>query len=256
MSQPHPAAGARRQRWSGAEFRRADFLKIIEAHDIERITFHYTGLDGKLKELKIPVVDRGQAELVLAEGERVDGSSLFKGLVDIGLSDLYVAPVYRTAFLNPFSKGSLDFVCRYITDEGEFAPFAPDTILGRAAKLFESKTGLQLRALGELEFFLLSDHPSKLYPGQKQFGYHASAPYIKSGLILNEMIRHISRVTGAVKYAHAEVGFVESVRSDLEEIQGKRAEQLEVEFLPRPVEEMADDLVLGRQQADRRAPQP
>ena len=229
-----------------AEFRRADFLKIIEAHDIERITFHYTGLDGKLKELKIPVVDRGQAELVLAEGERVDGSSLFKGLVDIGLSDLYVAPVYRTAFLNPFSKGSLDFVCRYITDEGEFAPFAPDNILGRAAKLFESKTGLQLRALGELEFFLLSDHPSKLYPGQKQFGYHASAPYIKSGLILNEMIRHISRVTGAVKYAHAEVGFVESVRSDLEEIQGKRAEQLEVEFLPRPVEEMADDLVLGR----------
>ena len=114
-----------------AEFRRADFLKIIEAHDIERITFHYMGLDGKLKEMKIPVVDRGQAELILAEGERVDGSSLFKGLVDIGLSDLYVAPVYRTAFLNPFSEGSLDFVCRYITDEGEFAPFAPDNILGR-----------------------------------------------------------------------------------------------------------------------------
>jgi glutamine synthetase len=229
-----------------ADFRRSDFLKVIEAHDIERITLHYTGLDGKLRELKIPVVDRAQADLILAEGERVDGSSLFKGLVDIGLSDLYVAPVYRTAFLNPFSEGSLDFVCRYITDDGEFARFAPDNILGRAVESFESATGLELRALGELEFFLLSDDTSRLYPGQKQFGYHAAAPYNKSGPILNEMIRHISQVTGAVKYAHAEVGFVEHVRSDLEEIQGKRAEQLEVEFLPRPVEEMADDLVLGR----------
>jgi len=60
------------------------------------------------------------------------------------------------------------------------------------------------------------------------------------------MVRLITQITGAVKYAHSEVGFVESVRSDLEEIRGKQAEQLEVEFTPRPPEEMADALVLGR----------
>jgi len=62
---------------------------------LERITFHYVGLDGKLKELKIPVTSLSQAETILAEGERVDGSSLYKGLVDMGLSDLYVVPVYN-----------------------------------------------------------------------------------------------------------------------------------------------------------------
>src|SRR4030042_1861083 len=101
------------------DFQRADFLKVIEQKKLERITFHYTALDGKLKELRVPVANAGQAEMVLAEGERVDGSSLFKGMVDAALSDLYVVPVYRTAFLNPFDEGSLDFICRYLTKAGD-----------------------------------------------------------------------------------------------------------------------------------------
>jgi glutamine synthetase len=228
------------------DFTRADFLKVIDKKQIERITFHYTALDGKLKELKLPVANATQAESILAEGERVDGSSLFRGMVDASLSDLYVVPVYRSAFLNPFDEGSLDFICRYLTKDGEPAPFALDSILNRAAQLFGRNTGLELQALGELEFFLLSDRNPHLFPAQKQHGYHAAAPYIKSGQILNEMVRHITQITGAVKYAHSEVGFVESVRSDLDEIRGKQAEQLEVEYLPRPVDEMADALVLGR----------
>ncbi|MEK9136876.1 MAG: glutamine synthetase, partial [Bacteroidota bacterium] len=111
------------------EFTREDLISIIEQKQIERITFHYTALDGKLKELKIPVVSRKQAEWILADGERVDGSSLFKGMVDAALSDLYVMPLYKSAFLNPFDEASLDFMCRYLTKEGELAPFAPDTIL-------------------------------------------------------------------------------------------------------------------------------
>jgi glutamine synthetase len=63
---------------------------------------------------------------------------------------------------------------------------------------------------------------------------------------LNKIVHHISQITGAVKYAHSEVGYVESVRSDLEEIKGKQAEQLEVEFIPTPVEETGDHLVLAR----------
>jgi glutamine synthetase len=184
--------------------------------------------------------------MVLAEGERVDGSSLFKGMVDAALSDLYVVPVYRTAFLNPFDDGSLDFICRYLTKDGDLAPFAPDTILIRALELFKKNSGLDLHALGELEFFLLSPIQAPIYNHPKTSGYHASAPFVKSGDILNEMVRYITQITGAVKYAHSENGFVESVRSDEPEIAGKRADQLEIEFLPRPADEMADSLVLGR----------
>ena len=228
------------------EFTRNDLLRIIEEEGIERIGFHYTALDGKLKELKLPITNRKQAEITLAEGERVDGSSLFKGMVDTSLSDLYVVPIYRTAFLNPFEPGSLDFLCRYITQDGEMAPFAPDTILAKANKVFRERTGLDLHAMGELEFFLISESEHGIFHTQKQHGYHASAPFIKSGQILNKMIHHITRISGHVKYAHSEVGYIDSIRSDLPEIHGKCGEQLEIEYLPRPVEEAADDLVLGR----------
>ncbi len=228
------------------DFTREDFLRIITDQQIERITFHYTALDGKLKELKLPVGSRRQAERVLADGERVDGSSLFKGMVDTALSDLYVIPVYKTAFLNPFDSGSLDFICRYIDFRGERAPFALDNILQKASAVFYEKTGLRVHALGELEFFLLCEPHSNLFPARKQRAYHAAAPFAKSGDILNEMVKYITQITGSVKYAHSEVGFVESVRSDIEEIKGKRAEQLEIEYLPTPVVETADNLLLGR----------
>jgi len=229
-----------------ADFTRADLLRVIVEKGIERITFHYTALDGKLKELRIPVADAAQAESVLAEGERADGSSLFKGMVDAAVSDLYVVPVYRTAFLNPFDDAGLDFICRYLTKDGEPAPFAPDNVLARAAGIVRANTGLETRALGELEFFLLGEAAGNLFVPPKQQGYHGSGPFIKSGPILNEMVRHITRITGAVKYAHSEVGFLDRVQSENPEIDGRRAEQLEIEFLPRPIAEMADDLVIAR----------
>ncbi len=228
------------------DFTRENLLNVIEKKRIEKITFHYTALDGKLKELRIPVINRKQAERILADGERVDGSSLFKGMVDTSLSDLYVVPLYKSAFLNPFDETSMDFMCRYITRDGNLAPFAFDTILHNAATLFRNTTGMEFRALGELEFFLLSEPSSRSYAAMKQRGYHASAPFVKSGQILDEMVRYISQLTGSVKYAHSEVGYVEHVRSDMDEIKDKLAEQLEIEFLPAPVEDAADYLVLAR----------
>lgn len=228
------------------QFTREDLIKVIKEKQIERITFHYFGLDGKLKELKIPIANRKQAERILADGERVDGSSLFKGMVDVSVSDLYVIPVYRTAFLNPFDNGSLDFVCRYMTSNGDFAPFALDGILYNAHSMFKRDTGYELHALGELEFFLIGNQEAMMYEGEKQRGYHASAPFIKSGAVINEMVRHITQITGSIKYAHSEVGYLSSVRSDLEEIKGKPAEQLEIEFLPQPIDQAADNLVIAR----------
>lgn len=228
------------------DFSRKDLLKVIEEKQIERITFHYTALDGKFKELKLPVSNRHQAERILVDGERVDGSSLFRGVADATLSNLYVVPVYKSAFLNPFDEGSLDFTCRYITQDGKLAYFAPDTVLDRAYNLFQENTGHELYTLGELEFFLLSEPIAHIYPTPKQRGYHASTPFLKSGQILNEMIQYIAQITENVKYAHSEVGHVESICSDLLEIKGKRAEQLEIEFLPAPVTDTGDYLILAR----------
>jgi glutamine synthetase len=225
---------------------RNDILKVITSQNLERITFHYTGLDGKIKELKIPITNKKYAELILTEGERVDGSSLFKGLVDPGKSDLYVVPQYQTAFLNPFDKGSIDFVCRFFNAQGDLADFTPDNILYRASKLLRKKFGVELWALGELEFYLLSEKNDKLYPLPKQTGYHASSPYVKSNEVLNEMLRQIALIGGNVKYAHNEVGYLTRVTSDYEELDGKMAEQVEIEFLTDPIEDAADMLVLAR----------
>jgi hypothetical protein len=37
-----------------------------------------------------------------------------------------------------------------------------------------------------LEFFLLSDPQENIFPAQKQRGYHAAAPFVKSGEILEK----------------------------------------------------------------------
>ena len=228
-----------------SDFKRQDFLKIIEERELEKITFHYVGLDGKLKELKIPVANDFQAETILAEGERVDGSSLYKGLVDAGLSDLYVVPVYSSAFLNPFDGKSLDFICRFLDTEGLPIRFAVDNILVRAHQTFKKHTGMELRAMGELEFYLCSDLPD-IYPAQKQRGYHSSSPYFKTGYVLDEMVRLITQICGSVKYAHSEVGYLDKIESEVVEIKGKKAEQMEIEFLPEIVEDCGNHLILAK----------
>lgn len=228
------------------DFNRKDLLHVIEKKKIERLTFHYTALDGRLKELKIPVTHRDQAEVILAEGERVDGSSLFKGIVEAGGSDLYVIPEYKTSFLNPFDEYSLDFICRFLNGQGERAPFAPDNILNKAISHSLHDTGVDLYALGELEFFLVYENHPDIFPMKKQEGYHEGAPFRKSGIILDEMTHHISRITRSVKYSHSEVGFIHEIMSDQEEIRGKSAEQQEIEFLPQPIDDMADFLVLAK----------
>lgn len=229
-----------------SELTREDLINVMLEQKIERINFHYTGIDGKIKELRIPIASRRQAEAILTEGERVDGSSLFKGIVDASSSDLYVVPVYKTAFINPFDDKAIDFVCRFIDKTGKRAAYAPDNILHNASELLKKNTGLELWALGELEFFLMTEDNSPLFPCPKQRGYHAAGPFVKTTEILTEMLRYITQICGSVKYAHHEVGYLDNVVSDFPELNGKRAEQVEVEFLPTHVEDTADIMVIAR----------
>lgn len=227
------------------DWTRDDLLKVIVEKQIERVTFHYTGIDGKLKEMRIPVMNIRQIETVLAEGERCDGSSLFKGIVDAGKSDLYVVPLYKTAFLNPFDDKSLNLMCRFMTPDGELASFAPDNILANAYSLFKKSTGMEFHALGELEFYLIGNHENTSYHLPKQKGYHGTAPFIKTDYVVNEMLHHMSQITNDIKYAHNEVGYIHNIESDFAELKGKSAEQVEIEFLPTPIDETADIIVLS-----------
>jgi glutamine synthetase len=228
------------------EINRKDILKYIEENGIERINLNYTALDGHIKELKIPVINRKQIERILADGERVDGSSLFKGLVDSGLSDLYVVPVYSSVFLNPFYKNNLNFVCRYMNSSGKLANFAPDNILINAYNKLKDKTGLELHAFGELEFYIFSLRDSEMYTPPKQAGYHDAAPFIKTGKVLSEILRTITPITGNVKYGHSEVGYIEKLESSDVDLNGRTGEQMELEFLPAPAPEAADNIVIAK----------
>ncbi|MCX7880669.1 MAG: glutamine synthetase family protein [Ignavibacteria bacterium] len=227
------------------ELIREDFLKIIEKLELERITLHFVASDGRLRQIQLPIQSRYQVESLLANGERVDGSSLFKGFVKVGKSDLYVVPVYKTAFINPFDSKSLNFMCRFFDKDGELASFTPDNILAKAHRLLVQRTGFDIKALGELEFYIIYTNANKIYMQSKQDGYHSSPPFAKTTPILNEISSSIARITSSVKYSHNEVGYIESFNSELPELNGKTGEQVEIEFNLADIEDMASYIVLS-----------
>ena len=231
---------------SPKNLQRSDLLNFINQNNIKRITFHYTAGDGRLKQLIVPVNSMNYAERILAAGERVDGSSLFKGMVGTSSSDLYVVPVYASAFIDPFDEKGICFLCRFLDKDEKLAEFCPDNILMKAAESLKSKHNYDLWALGELEFYLIGDQEDELYPMPPQGGYHASGPFSRYIEVVKEMLEMIADITSHVKYGHSEVGTIRSIESKDESINGKYAEQFEVEFLPAPIEWAADYLSLAK----------
>ncbi|MBN2080717.1 glutamine synthetase [bacterium] len=221
------------------DWRRADLANYCLAHDVRIVNFRYPSLDGKLKELRLPVNDRNYLERILAAGERVDGSSLFPGLLETGASDLYVVPVYRWAFVNPWAPDELDVVCRFADQDGAPCPRTPDNLLARLADDLRQQFDLSLQALTELEFYLILDRTDDRFTGRSQRNYHQSAPYLHGLPLADEILRVTSEVTGQVKYCHSEVGYIDRLGSHDPELHGKRVEQYELEFDLMPVEDLA-----------------
>jgi glutamine synthetase len=138
------------------EWQRQDLLDFCLREGIRVVNFRYPGLDGKLKELRVPVNNAHYLERILTAGERVDGSSLYPKLFEAARSDLYAIPVYRWAFLNPWAADELDIVCRFADCDGNPCPGTPDNILDAAAARFRQRSGASLEALAELEFYLFT----------------------------------------------------------------------------------------------------
>ena len=228
------------------QWQRSDLVELCLADGIQVVNFRYTSFDGKLRELRLPVNDREYLERILAGGERVDGSSLFPGLFPTGQSDLYAVPVYRWAFLNPFNTDELDIVCRFVDHRGQPCASTPDNAVFTAAERLRRKTGLELEALAELEFYLVLDRQDDRFTGKSQRNYHQSAPYLHGHAVADEILRVASAVTGKVKYCHSEVGYIDRLESEEPELDGRRVEQYELEFDLMPVEDLACWLAVTR----------
>jgi glutamine synthetase len=219
------------------EFTRRDIIRFIEQNDIRMLNFRYVAGDGRLKKLNFVINSKAHLEKVLSMGERVDGSSLFP-FVSAESSDLYVVPRFRTAYVNPFTEvPTLDLICSFYNNLGAPLESAPEYILQKAQRALRQRTGLVMEALGELEYYLFSPIDS-IYPIVEQKGYHESHPFSKWGLVRREAMQVISEMGGTIKYGHAEVGNILS--GDLEMVQH------EIEFLPVPIEDAADQLVMAK----------
>jgi len=220
-----------------AEFTKADIISYMVQNDIRMVNFMYPGGDGKLKTLNFVVNDLAYLDTILTCGERVDGSSLFS-FIQAGSSDLYVLPRYRTAFLDPFAEiPTLSLLCSFFDKDGRPLESSPEHTLHKAAEAFRQVTGMEFQAMGELEYYVISNDEG-VFPAQDQRGYHESAPYAKGGDFRTRCMQYIAQAGGQIKYGHSEVGNFT--------LDGKNYEQNEIEFLPVPVEQAADQLMVAK----------
>lgn len=218
------------------EFTQHDIVRYIEDHGIEMLNFRYVGEDGKLKTLNFVISSRDYLYSILSTGERVDGSSLFS-YIHADSSDLYVIPRFRTAFVNPFSEKSLEILCSFYTKDGKPLESAPEHILRKATRKFTEDTGYVFKAMGELEYYIISDHQD-LYPAEDQKGYHTAAPFTNWEHLRVDALRLIAQCGGKVKYGHSEVGNF-ATKTHL-------YEQHEIEFNPVRAEEAVEQLIIGK----------
>ena len=95
----------------------------------------------------------------------------------------------------------------------------------------------QNEAMGELEYYVIAPDEG-VFPATDQKGYHESAPYAKFNEFRTECMHCIAQAGGQIKYGHSEVGNFT--------LNGLIYEQNEIEFLPCPAENAADQLMIAK----------
>lgn len=173
-------------------------------------------------------------------GERVDGSSLFS-FIEPGKSDIYITPKLNRAFINPFSQiPTLNILCDYLDENGKLLEVSPKSVLIRAEEKLRSSTGIVLKALAELEFYILSTQNNQiLFPCAPDKNYHESTPFTKFEDLRNEILAVLADIGIATKYGHSEVGKV--LTED-----GVLMEQHEIELMPQNLVEMAETIAIAK----------
>jgi glutamine synthetase len=217
-----------------------EIARFISEKGIKVLNLCHIPEDGKLKTLSFSATDNNRVYEVLEFGERVDGSNLFS-YIEASKSDIYIMPKIDRAFNDPFSTiPTLNILCDYLDEHGKPLDVAPKNVLARAEEKLHSSTSIVLKALAELEFYVLSKQESEmLFLGAPDKNYHESAPFTKFEDLRNEVLVTLADVGIATKYGHSEVGRVFSKG-------GIFMEQQEIEFLPQNLVEMAETIAIAK----------
>ncbi|MBN2217373.1 MAG: type I glutamate--ammonia ligase [Pirellulales bacterium] len=230
-----------------------DVLKFAADRGIEFISFHVSDIDGRFRNVTIPV--EYFTEKTITEGIGIDASNL--GFAAVDRSDMIIKPDLNFGFLDPVEPESkvLYFLCD-ILDIDTDQSFNQDLrhIVGKAvAALREEGIADEVQIGLELEFYILDDlystmttretsyrvesrelasppGGSELYRIYSNRGYFRAEPNDHHFALRNEICTALKRIGLEVKYHHHEVG----------------SSQAEIEFKFRSVEFMADATTLAK----------
>lgn len=218
-----------------------DLAGLVKAQGIRIVSLMHVGSDGWLKTLDF--VPQGESHLrdVLEGGERADGSSIFAGTgIRAGASDILLRPRVGSAFLDPFSKvPALVLLCSHAGRDGRPLPESPDTIVRAAHARVRAELGLELHALGEVEYFLAKRTSEEDFYGADDRGYHASSPFVFGERLRRTALTLLADIGVPIKYGHSEVGYIPASESD-----DSIWEQHEIELALSPLPDAAEGVVL------------
>ena len=217
-----------------------EIVRFVSEKSVKILNLCHIPEDGRLKTLSFSATDTNRVYEILEFGERVDGSNLFS-FIEPGKSDIYIMPKIDRTFTNPFSTiPTLNILCDYLDEHGKPLDVAPKNVLMRAEEKLRSSSGIVLKALAELEFYVISKQESEmLFLGAPDKNYHETAPFTKFEDLRNEVLVTLADVGIATKYGHSEVGRIFSKG-------GIFMEQQEVEFLPQNLAEMAETIAIAK----------
>jgi len=218
-----------------------DVVRFVVERGVKVVGLCHVPEDGRLKTLTFAVTSEKRLRQVLEFGERVDGSSLFPSFIDPHKSDIYVMPKLETAFVNPFGVVStLFFLCRYLDEDGQPLDVSPENVLHRAEERLHVSTDVTLKALAELEFYVVGKQEVEpLFPAVADRNYHESSPFSRFEPLRNEILVTLAEIGIETKYAHSEVG-------KLFEKDGTVLEQHEIEFMPQSLVDMAEAVAVTK----------
>ena len=218
-----------------------DLVGLVGDRGIRVLSLMHVGGDGWLKALDFVPRDAAHLADVLVGGERADGSSLFGNLgIEVGESDIVMRPRLSTAFMDPFApEPTLAVLCSHFNSQGTPLAESPDTLVRAAYARLLAETGIELHALGEIEYFLGHRSEEGEVYGANERGYHATSPFVFGESLRRQALVHLAEMGVPVKYGHSEVGYVEA-----DAVDPRVWEQHEIELWFQPLPAAADGVVL------------
>jgi glutamine synthetase len=220
-----------------------DLVDVVGRLGIRLVSLMHVGGDGWLKTLDFVARDLAHLRDVLSFGERADGSSLFGAMgVPVTASDVVLRPRLSTAFVDPFASfPTLVVCCGHFGRDGAPLPESPDTMVRKAYDRLRAETGVELQALGEVEFFLGKRPDESDIYGATERGYHASSPFVFGEPLRRRAMVMLAETGIPVKYGHSEVGYIQP-----DEVDARIWEQHEIELALQPLPQAADSVLIAQ----------